>query len=94
MNSVLSRRSGTMVNRKRLRRSLWCCGIYSAVHNARAPVSPVGEVAAWGEDTWPEGEACGRASPAFCSSLFTVFPQVVSEDCLDAQFMGRLNQHT
>jgi hypothetical protein len=22
-------------------------------------------VVAWGEDTWPEGEACGRASPAF-----------------------------
>jgi hypothetical protein len=23
------------------------------VHNHRAPASPVGEVVAWGEDTWP-----------------------------------------
>ena len=30
-----------------------------------APASPVGEVVAWGEDTWPEGESCGRDSPVF-----------------------------
>lgn len=26
---------------------------------------PVGVVVAWGEDMWPEGDACGRASPVF-----------------------------
>lgn len=30
---------------------------------AVAPTSPVGEGVAWGEDTWPQGGACGRAPP-------------------------------
>ena len=36
------------------------------MHNPPAFTSPVDEVVAWGEDTWPLGGGCGRPPPAFC----------------------------
>jgi hypothetical protein len=42
------------------------------MHNPAAFTSPVDEVVAWGEDTWPYGGDCGRSPPAFLRVTFIV----------------------